>query len=116
MCCSTFALSSPVHMFANSMFVVGVNTFLPAEHAGEIEVAIDLVRSTTAEKDDQVASVRDWQQARNAVDPEALIRLQEVARRGENTFAALMEAVRSHSLGQITHALYEVGGEYRRAM
>ncbi|HLS62429.1 MAG TPA: methylmalonyl-CoA mutase family protein [Ruania sp.] len=99
-----------------SLPVVGVNTFLPAEHAGEIEVAIDLVRSSSAEKDDQVASVSDWQEARNAVDPDALNRLQEVARTGGNTFAALMEAVRSHSLGQITHALYEVGGEYRRSM
>ena len=63
-----------------------------------------------------MASVTDWQEGRNAVDPGALDRLQEVARQGENTFAALMEAVRSHSLGQITHALYEVGGAYRRSM
>ena len=99
-----------------SLPIVGVNTFLPSEHGGQIEVAIDLVRSTAAEKDDQVASVTDWQEGRNAVDPGALDRLQEVARQGENTFAALMEAVRSHSLGQITHALYEVGGAYRRSM
>lgn len=99
-----------------SLPIVGVNTFLPAEHSGEIAVAIDLVRSSTAEKDAQVASVCDWQEARNSADPAALTRLQEVARTGENTFAALMEAVRSHSLGQITHALYQVGGQYRRSM
>ena len=58
----------------------------------------------------------EHREARNAVDPRALDRLQEAARRGENTFAALMDAVRSHSLGQITHALYQVGGQYRRSM
>ena len=99
-----------------SLPIVGVNTFLPREHSGQIEVEIDLVRSSTAEKDAQVASVTGWQEARNAVDPGALDRLQEAARRGENTFAALMDAVRSHSLGQITHALYQVGGQYRRSM
>lgn len=99
-----------------SLPIVGVNTFLPTEHSGEIEVAIDLVRSSAAEKDAQVASVTGWQEMRNAVAPHALARLQEIARTGENTFAALMAAVRSHSLGQITHALYQVGGSYRRSM
>ena len=56
-------------------------------------------------------------QARNAQDaPAALKRLQEVAASGGNVFAQLMEAVKVCSLGQISHALYEVGGQYRRNM
>ncbi len=103
-----------------SLPLVGVNTFLPKEHAGETATEIELIRSTEQEKDQQIGNVRDWQQRRNALalaaDDAGLSALQRTARERRNVFAALMEAVKTHSLGQISHALYEVGGEYRRNM
>ncbi|WP_295960234.1 methylmalonyl-CoA mutase family protein [uncultured Xanthomonas sp.] len=103
-----------------SLPLVGVNTFLPKEHAGETATEIELIRSTEQEKDQQIGNVRDWQQRRNALALAAggagLGALQRTARERRNVFAALMEAVKTHSLGQISHALYEVGGEYRRNM
>jgi isobutyryl-CoA mutase len=96
--------------------LIGVNTFLPAEGAEERADAVELMRSTDGEKDDQIASVRAFQvlgaERRGAV----LEHLQEVARSRENVFEALMEAVKVASLGQVSGALYEVGGEYRRNM
>jgi methylmalonyl-CoA mutase len=74
------------------------------------------MRSTDGEKDDQIASVRAFQ-ALGAERRDAVLgRLQEVARERENVFEALMEAVKVASLGQVSGALYEVGGEYRRNM
>ncbi|MFU8832035.1 MAG: hypothetical protein ACNA7J_07755, partial [Wenzhouxiangella sp.] len=68
------------------------------------------------EKQQQVRNVRAFN-ARNSDHAEAVLKnLQEVARRRGNTFEALMEAVKRCSLGSISHALYEVGGEYRRSM
>lgn len=98
-----------------SLPIVGVNTFLPpAREAAETPVA--LIRSTEEEKQAQIEDLRAFH-ARHAADaPAALERLKTAARRGENTFAVLMEAVRCCSLGQITHAFYEVGGRYRRAL
>ncbi|MBB6065088.1 methylmalonyl-CoA mutase family protein [Pseudoxanthomonas broegbernensis] len=121
-----------------SLPLVGVNTFLPKEHAGEVATGIELIRSTEAEKAQQIENVRGWQASRNRLAPEGetghghrveegegagevhdghgLAYLQDTARRRGNVFAALMEAVKTHSLGQISHALYDVGGEYRRNM
>jgi methylmalonyl-CoA mutase len=75
-----------------------------------------LIRSTEEEKQDQVQAVRAFQARNVAVAPEALKRLQAAAARGGNVFAELMECVKVCSLGQISHALYEVGGQYRRNM
>jgi len=121
-----------------SLPLVGVNTFLPKEHAGEVATEIELIRSTEGEKGQQIANVLGWQGNRNRLAPEGetshahvvedetvaaevhdghgLAYLQDTARRRGNVFAALVEAVKTHSLGQISHALYEVGGEYRRNM
>ncbi len=122
-----------------SLPLVGVNTFLPKEHAGEIATEIELIRSTEEEKGQQIANVANWQRARNALAPvgetehrhvvedqaaaatephdgHGLGYLQKTARERRNVFAALMEAVKTHSLGQISHALYDVAGEYRRNM
>ena len=106
-----------------SLPLIGVNTYLPKEHAGEVATTIELIRSTEAEKGQQIANVKSFQEARNDValpDPaqggKPMKRLQAIARARENLFAALMEAVKTHSLGQISHALYDVGGEYRRNM
>jgi len=99
-----------------SLPLVGVNTFLPAEGNEQEGGEIELARSTEEEKQQQVRNVRAYQR-RNASQAEAVLReLQAVARRRGNTFDALMEAVKRCSLGQISHALYEVGGEYRRNM
>jgi methylmalonyl-CoA mutase len=159
-----------------SLPLIGVNTFLPREHAGETATTIELIRSTEEEKGQQIANVQAFQKARNplapsgatdhthevdsADDPQSPVRperspkggvegqannpvrpersspqasevegtngnpaqghglryLQDTARERRNVFEALMEAVKTHSLGQISHALYDVGGEYRRNM
>ncbi|MDG6347561.1 methylmalonyl-CoA mutase family protein [Luteimonas sp. 8-5] len=104
-----------------SLPLVGVNTFLPKEHAGDIVTEIELIRSTEGEKGQQIANVEAFRGRGETVGAaEAantkLTTLQQTARDRKNVFAALMEAVKTHSLGQISHALYEVGGEYRRNM
>jgi isobutyryl-CoA mutase len=99
-----------------SLPLIGVNTFLPKEHAGDITTTIELIRSTPEEKAQQIGNVQAFQRARNACAKEGLRRLQTTARERRNVFASLMEAVKTHSLGQISHALYDVGGEYRRNM
>jgi isobutyryl-CoA mutase len=98
-----------------SLPIIGVNTFLSNSDSDEIKGA-QLIRSTEEEKQDQVAAVRAFQ-ARNADrTAEALQRLQAVAASGGNVFEQLMEAVKCSSLGQISRALYQVGGQYRRNM
>ena len=99
-----------------SLPLVGVNTFLPKEHAGEVVTEIELIRSTEGEKGQQIANVAGYQGNRNGFASEGLKPLQATARERRNVFASLMEAVKTHSLGQISHALYDVGGEYRRNM
>jgi methylmalonyl-CoA mutase len=99
-----------------SLPLIGVNTFLPKDHAGEIATEIELIRSTEEEKGAQIANVKTYGEARNALAPESLRTLQETARDRKNVFEQLMEAVKYNSLGQISHALYDVGGEYRRNM
>ena len=104
---------------------------LPREHGGHIVTEIELIRSTEEEKDQQIANVHHWQQARNALAPDGetehghvvesddeeahdghgLAYLQPTARERRNVFEALMEAVKTHSLGQISHVLYDVRGE-----
>ena len=99
-----------------SLPIVGVNTYLSAGDASEEHKGAQLIRSSEEEKQAQVAAVRAFQ-ARNAERaPEALARLQQAADRGGNVFAELMESVKVCSLGQISHALYQVGGQYRRNM
>ncbi|URL57419.1 methylmalonyl-CoA mutase family protein [Luteibacter flocculans] len=96
--------------------LIGVNTFLPKDHGGEIATEIELIRSTEEEKGQQIDNVRLFGKARNSLAPESLKVLQKTARDRRNVFEQLMEAVQNNSLGQISHALYDVGGEYRRNM
>ena len=100
--------------------IVGVNTFRDphADGADMIEGAscIDLARATTEEKESQLSRLKDFQDRHADRAPEALARLQKVALSGDNIFAELMETVKCCSLGQITGALYGVGGQYRRNM
>jgi methylmalonyl-CoA mutase len=99
-----------------SLPLIGVNTFLPKDHGGEIATEIELIRSTEEEKGAQIAHVKMYGEARNSLVPGSLRALQDTARERGNVFERLMEAVKYNSLGQISHALYEVGGEYRRNM
>jgi methylmalonyl-CoA mutase len=99
-----------------SLPLIGVNTFLPKEHAGEIATRIELIRSTEEEKGQQIANVKRYGEARNALASDSLKVLQATARDRRNVFEQLVEAVKTNSLGQISHALYDVGGEYRRNM
>ena len=99
-----------------SLPLIGVNTYLPKTGAGERIENLELMRSTDVEKDEQIASVRAFQALGSDRAPAALTRLRDVARERGNVFEALIEAVKFASLGQISGALYEVGGEYRRNM
>src|SRR5438105_7084769 len=95
--------------------IIGVNTFRNPRGDATPQ-KLELIRSTDEEKQSQLKRLRDFQ-ARNAKDaPDMLERLRQAVIRNENVFAVLMEAVRVCSLGQITHALFEVGGQYRRNM
>jgi methylmalonyl-CoA mutase len=99
-----------------SLPLIGVNTFLPKDHGGEIATEIELIRSTEEEKGAQIANVKRYGEARNALASDSLKVLQTTARDRSNVFEQLIEAVKYNSLGQISHALYDVGGEYRRNM
>ena len=94
---------------------MGVNTFLPPDGHGEVG-AIELMRSSEDEKNQQVANVEAFREMHAAEAGPQLKKLQQVARDRKNTFEALMEAGRVCSLGSMSHALYDVGGEYRRNM
>ncbi len=77
---------------------------------------MELMRSTEDEKRAQLENLRAFQARHADVAGPALRRLQEVALAGGNVFDALLEVTRVASLGQITEALFQVGGQYRRAM
>ncbi len=96
--------------------IVGVNTFLGAEDGGAEIRGAELIRSTEEEKRDQVQAVRAFLERNADRRPAALATLQETAARGGNVFEALMETVKVASLGSISRALYQVGGQYRRNM
>jgi methylmalonyl-CoA mutase len=95
--------------------IVGVNTFLGADDASEIREA-ELIRSTEDEKQDQVRAARAFLERNAERRPAALASLQAAAAGGGNVFAELMETVKVASLGSISRALYDVGGQYRRSM
>jgi methylmalonyl-CoA mutase len=96
--------------------IVGVNTFRNPSAGDPVPQKLELIRSTEDEKQSQLKRLREFQ-ARNAKDaPAMLARLREAVIQDRNVFEVLMDAVRVCSLGQITHALFEVGGQYRRSM
>ena len=99
-----------------SLPLIGVNTFLPREGQEDEVHELELIRSTEDEKNDQIRHVRAFQSTHGDERDTALSHLQGVARERGNIFAALMETVKSSSLGQVSAALYDVGGEYRRNM
>ena len=94
--------------------IVGVNTFLSETEEEPME--IELARSTEAEKQSQIKRLRAFQETHSAESAEVLRRLQDTVSEGGNGFEVLMDAVRVCSLGEITNALFDVGGQYRRSM
>jgi methylmalonyl-CoA mutase len=95
--------------------IVGVNTFLPRDAAqASIPRDVQLSRASTEEKEGCIARLQRFHAEHASEASAALRRLKTAALKGENLFAALLDATEHCSLGQITHALYEVGGEYRR--
>ncbi len=95
--------------------IIGVNTFRNPKSTGEVQ-KIELARSTDDEKQSQLKRLDDFHKLHANEAPAALAALQQAAIDNENVFAKLMDAVRVCSLGQITTALFEVGGQYRRNM
>ncbi|MBK9984644.1 MAG: methylmalonyl-CoA mutase family protein [Saprospiraceae bacterium] len=95
--------------------IIGVNTFLSKEGSPTV-LPREVIRANTDEKEGQIRRLQELQTASASTSDDALKKLQLVSMQNENTFEALMEASKTCSLGQITHALYEVGGQYRRNM
>jgi methylmalonyl-CoA mutase len=95
--------------------VIGVNTFLDPKGSPTI-IPQEVIRSTTEEKEYAISSRDAFHKRNEAVATEALKNLQASAVSGRNLFDEMMETAKVCSLGQITHALYEVGGQYRRNM
>ncbi|WP_026954223.1 methylmalonyl-CoA mutase family protein [Algoriphagus vanfongensis] len=95
--------------------IIGVNTFLSSDGSPTI-VPGEVIRATQSEKEDQINTLRNLHAAYQGKEGELLLALKKAAVSNENVFEQLMEASKYCSLGQITHALYEVGGQYRRNM
>ena len=95
--------------------IIGVNTFRNP-HGDQVQDKLELARSTDDEKQSQLKRLADFQQRHASESPAMLQRLQQAVMHNGNVFEVLMDAVRVCSLGQITNALFEVGGQYRRSM
>lgn len=97
------------------MPIIGVNTFLN-KNGSPTTLPGEVIRSSTDEKEQQIQNLAAFRKRNKDKSAEALMRLQEVVKNNGNIYEELMQTVKSCSLGQITHALYEVGGQYRRNM
>ncbi|WP_174818549.1 fused isobutyryl-CoA mutase/GTPase IcmF [Paenibacillus kobensis] len=95
--------------------IIGVNTFTQP-NSGKERAEIELARSSAEEKETQLRSASEFKHQHQAECGPSIERLKQAARTNGNLFEALMETVRHATLGQITRALYEVGGQYRRNM
>ena len=95
--------------------IIGVNTFLSKKGSPTIEPK-EVIRATEDEKQYQIAMLENLHKTNAESSPVAIKKIQEAAIQNGNVFAELMEAVKSCSLGQITKAMFEVGGQYRRNM
>lgn len=96
--------------------IIGVNTFLAKDGDANAPLKLELIRSTEEEKQTQLRHLEQFKSEHAEESSVALERLRDVALADGNIFAELMQTVRVASLGQITHTLYEVGGQYRRSM
>lgn len=95
--------------------IVGVNTFLSSKGSPTI-IPQEVIRATVEEKEYQITMLNDLHSSHEKEGPSQLKKVQQAAIQNKNIFEALMEACKVCSLGQITHALFEVGGQYRRNM
>jgi isobutyryl-CoA mutase len=95
--------------------LIGVNTFLNKKGSPTV-LPGEVIRSTTEEKEQQIQNLHAFWKRNDGKSVAALAQLKQIAINNGNLFEALMETVKYCSLGQITHALYEVGGQYRRNM
>lgn len=95
--------------------IIGVNTFLGKDGSPTVRPG-EVIRSTEEEKQVQIETLHNFQQSNEDRSAEALKQLQYAAINQQNLFAVMMDAVKYCSLGQITNALFEVGGKYRRNM
>jgi methylmalonyl-CoA mutase len=95
--------------------IVGVNTFLNKKGSPTVLPA-EIIRATADEKEYQIEMLERLHKAKGKLNEEMISALQEAAVQNENIFDVLMEAAKHCSLGQITNALFEVGGQYRRNM
>jgi methylmalonyl-CoA mutase len=96
-----------------SLPIIGVNTFLNPHASDEVQT-VELARASEDEKRSQVERLAAFHEKHRVEAEPALARLKEAAASGDNTFSSLMDAVRVCSMGQITSAFFEVGGQYRR--
>ena len=99
-----------------SLPLIGVNTFLGGKESHVEGGEMELMRSTDEEKDQQVKNVSEFRDFHRAEAEQHLLKLQQVARERNSTFESLMDAAKACSLGSMSRALYDVGGEYRRNM
>ena len=95
--------------------IIGVNTFLNPKQE-KIDETPELQRSSEEEKQSQITRLREFQSSHKSESEKMLKRLKAAATQNENVFEVLIEAVRVCSLGQITDALFDAGGQYRRSM
>ena len=95
--------------------IIGVNTFRNP-HGDQVMDKLELARSTEEEKKSQLQRLKAFHAQHAQASPAMLQRLQQAVIHNDNVFEVLMDAVRVCSLGQITNALFEVGGQYRRSM
>lgn len=96
--------------------IIGVNTFTNDSDSEEDNRELELIRSTKKEKHQQIENLEAFHNRNQESSEQAIQELKQVARENGNIFEELMETVKYASLGEITHALYEVGGQYRRNM
>ncbi|MCU0665292.1 MAG: methylmalonyl-CoA mutase family protein [Myxococcota bacterium] len=96
--------------------LIGVNTYVSESEGSLIPKDLELRRATPEEKAEQIGNVADLQRRNAATTDESLAKLQRVVLEGGNIFEQMMETARYASMGQITAALYEVGGQYRRSV
>ena len=95
--------------------LIGVNTFLNKKGSPTV-LPGEVIRSTTEEKEQQIQNLKAFKQRNEGKNKAALLQLQQVAINNGNLFEELMETVKYCTLGEITNALYQVGGQYRRNM
>ena len=94
--------------------IIGVNTFIAPDIDAQMQREIELSRASSDEKQDQINRLRSFQERNKGESARALEKLKEVARTGGNVFEELLNTVNFCSLGEMSQALYEVGGQYRR--